>query len=216
MTVFLTPAGEPYYGGPTIRRSRATGCRASGRSSGIAEAWRDRREDVARSAGQLVEAVRQSASLRPSLEPLTEELLLEGAARAAAAAFEPAFGGWGRAPKFPNAPVLEFLLRRGDDTSLAMVVKTLDGMAAGGMHDLLGGGFHRYSVDDRWLVPRFEKMLYDNALLAPTYLHAWLATGEDRYRAIAESTIEYLLPSCCSPKAASHPRRTRTRRASKG
>ena len=81
-----------------------------------------------------------------------------------------------------------------------MAVKTLDEMAAGGMYDLLGGGFHRYSVDDRWLVPHFEKMLYDNALLAPAYLHAWLVTGEDRYRAIAESTIEYLLRELLLPE----------------
>ena len=112
--------------------------------------------------------------------------------------------------------MLEFLLRRGDDASLAMVVKTLDGMAAGGMYDLLGGGFHRYSVDDRWLVPHFEKMLYDNALLAPAYLHAWLVTGDERYRAIAESTIEYLLRELLLPEAASRPRRMRTRTASKG
>ena len=84
--------------------------------------------------------------------------------------------------------------------SLAMAVKTLDEMAAGGMYDLLGGGFHRYSVDDRWLVPHFEKMLYDNALLAPAYLHAWLVTGDDRYRAIAESTIEYLLRELLLPE----------------
>jgi uncharacterized protein YyaL (SSP411 family) len=200
MTVFLTPAGEPFYGGtyyppeprhgmPSFRQVLAA----------IAEAWRDRPDDVARSAAQLVEAVRQSASLRPSLEPLTDELL-SGAARTLRAAFEPAFGGWGRAPKFPNAPVLEFLLQRGDEASRAMTVKTLDEMAAGGMYDLLGGGFHRYSVDDRWLVPHFEKMLYDNAQLAPTYLHAWLVTGNDRYRAIAEATIEYLVRELLLPE----------------
>ncbi|MDX6438114.1 MAG: uncharacterized protein QOF45_697 [Gaiellaceae bacterium] len=200
MTVFLTPAGEPFYGGtyyppeprhgmPSFRQVLAA----------IAEAWRDRRDDVARSAAQLVEAVRQSASLRPSLEPLTDELL-SGAARTLGTTFEPAFGGWGRAPKFPNAPVLEFLLRRGDEAGLAMAVKTLDEMTAGGMYDLLGGGFHRYSVDDRWLVPHFEKMLYDNAQLAPAYLHAWLVTGNDRYCAIAEATIEYLLHDLLLPE----------------
>ena len=200
MTVFLTPAGEPFYGGTYYPPEPRHGMPSFRQVlEAIAEAWRERRDDVARSAGQLVEAVRQSALLRPSLEPLTDDLLA-GAARAAGAAFEPAYGGWGRAPKFPNAPVLEFLLRRGDDTSLAMAVKTLDEMAAGGMYDLLGGGFHRYSVDDRWLVPHFEKMLYDNALLAPAYLHAWLVTGEDRYRAIAESTIEYLLRELLLPE----------------
>src|SRR5205085_6251626 len=99
-------------------------------------------------------------------------------------------GGFGRAPKFPNAPALEFLLRRGE---LPSVTLTLDAMAAGGMYDLVGGGFHRYSVDDRWLVPHFEKMLYDNALLVPAYLHGWLVTGEERYRDVAERTVEYAL-----------------------
>jgi uncharacterized protein YyaL (SSP411 family) len=200
MTVFLTPTGEPFYGGTYYPPEPRHGMPSFRQVlEAIAEAWRERRDDVARSAGQLVEAVRQSASLRPSPEPLTEALLA-GAARTLAAEFEPAFGGWGRAPKFPNAPALELLLRRGDEPSLAMVAKTLDAMAAGGMYDLLGGGFHRYSVDDRWLVPHFEKMLYDNALLAPAYLHAWLVTGDDRYRAIAEATIEYMLRELLLPE----------------
>ena len=200
MTVFLTPAGEPFYGGTYYPPEPRHGMPSFRQVlEAIAEAWRERRDDVARSAAQLVEAVRQSASLRPSVEPLTEGLLA-GAARAARAAFEPAYGGWGRAPKFPNAPVLEFLLRRGDEESLAMAVKTLDEMAAGGMYDLLGGGFHRYSVDDRWLVPHFEKMLYDNALLIPAYLHGWLVTGNERYREIAEATIRYLLREMLLPE----------------
>jgi uncharacterized protein YyaL (SSP411 family) len=120
--------------------------------------------------------------------------------RGLAASFEPAFGGWGRAPKFPNAPVLELLLRREDETSRTMLTRTLDGMAAGGMYDLLGGGFHRYSVDERWLVPHFEKMLYDNALLAPAYLHAWLVTGEERYRRVCEETVEYMLRELLLPE----------------
>src|SRR5439155_11784090 len=99
-------------------------------------------------------------------------------------------GRFGRAPKFPQSPGLEFLLRRGE---LDMVTRTLDAMAAGGMYDLVGGGFHRYSVDARWLVPHFEKMLYDNALLVPAYLHAWLLTGKERYREIVEETVEYML-----------------------
>ncbi|MDQ3992635.1 MAG: thioredoxin domain-containing protein, partial [Actinomycetota bacterium] len=119
------------------------------------------------------------------------------AARNLRQSFEPTFGGWGRAPKFPNAPALEFLLRRAyeesDEDALAMATKTLDGMALGGMYDLLGGGFHRYSVDERWLVPHFEKMLYDNALLAPAYLHAWLVTGNERYRRVCEETVAYML-----------------------
>src|SRR5207302_2088023 len=100
------------------------------------------------------------------------------------------WGGFGRAPKFPPASALELLLRLGETE---MVIRTLDGMAAGGMYDLLGGGFHRYSVDARWLVPHFEKMLYDNALLVPAYLHGWLVTGNERYREVAEETLEYML-----------------------
>nr|MBA3348099.1 thioredoxin domain-containing protein [Actinomycetota bacterium] len=149
--------------------------------------------DVTRSAAELVEAVRHSSALKPSTEPLTESLL-PAAVRGLRQVFEPVYGGWGRAPKFPNAPAIELLLRRRDDpNALEMATKTLDEMAAGGMYDLLGGGFHRYSVDDRWLVPHFEKMLYDNALLVPAYLHGWLVTGTQRYREIVEETVEYLL-----------------------
>jgi uncharacterized protein YyaL (SSP411 family) len=200
MTVFLTPAGEPFYGGTYYPPEPRHGLPSFRQLlDSIAEAWRDRRDDVSRAAAQLVEAVRHSAELRPSNDPLTEAVL-SAAARNLGATFEPTYGGWGRAPKFPNAPTLEFLLRREDDAARAMVVKTLDEMAAGGMYDLLGGGFHRYSVDDRWLVPHFEKMLYDNALLAATYLHGWLVTGTERYREISSETIEYLLRELLLPE----------------
>src|SRR5439155_12893724 len=121
--------------------------------------------------------------------------------RGIARTFEPMFGGFGRAPKFPPASTIELLLRRGDEESLAMVTATLDWMAAGGMYDVVGGGFHRYSVDDRWLVPHFEKMLYDNALLASTYLHAWAVTGRDGYRRVVEETLDYLLRELLLPNA---------------
>ena len=184
MTVFLTPAGEPFYGGTYYPPEPRHGLPSFRQVlDAVAEAWRDRRDDVTSAAAQLVEAVQHSTSLRPSREPLTDALL-GGATRGLRSQFDARNGGWGRAPKFPNAPALEFLLRRGDDEARAMVTTTLDGMAAGGMYDLLGGGFHRYSVDDRWLVPHFEKMLYDNALLAPAYLHGWLVTGNERYRDI--------------------------------
>ena len=189
MTVFLTPDGEPFYGGTYFPPEPRHGLPSFQQVlEAIAEAWRERRDDVARSAAQLVEAVGQ-LGVAPArrIEPLTDALLAGAVRVHAGAAFEPAFGGWGRAPKFPNAPVLEFLLRRGDDDDAR------DGRRRrstrwrpAGMYDLLGGGFHRYSVDDRWLVPHFEKMLYDNALLAPAYLHGWLVTGEERYREIAE------------------------------
>ncbi|HUH15328.1 MAG TPA: thioredoxin domain-containing protein [Gaiellaceae bacterium] len=210
MTVFLTPAGEPFYGGTYYPPEPRHGLPSFQQVlEAIAEAWRDRRDDVARSAGQLVEAVRRSAELRPSADPLTADVLA-AAVRGLTESFEPAHGGWGRAPKFPNAPALEFLLRRAlgtvpgpvpaDEPALAMVTRTLDGMAAGGMYDLLGGGFHRYSVDERWLVPHFEKMLYDNALLAPAYLHGWLVTGEERYREVCRATVEYMLRELLLPE----------------
>ena len=200
MTVFLTPEGEPFYGGTYYPPEPRHGMPSFRQVlEAIDEAWRERREDVARSAAQLVEAVQRSAELRPSGEPLTASVLA-AAVRGLGATFEPAYGGWGRAPKFPNAPALEFLLRRGDERSLSMVTKTLDEMAAGGMYDLLGGGFHRYSVDDRWLVPHFEKMLYDNALLAPAYLHGWLVTRAERYRDVCRDTIEYMLRELALPE----------------
>jgi uncharacterized protein len=197
MTVFLTPAGEPFYGGTYYPPEPKHGLPSFRQLlDSIAEAWRDRRGDVSRAAGQLVEAVRRSAELRPSNDPLTGSVL-SAAERSLAATFDSVHGGWGRAPKFPNAPTLEFLLRRGETE---MVVKTLDAMAAGGMYDLLGGGFHRYSVDDRWLVPHFEKMLYDNALLVPAYLHGWLVIGDERYREIVAETVEYMLRELLLPE----------------
>ncbi|HYZ76073.1 MAG TPA: thioredoxin domain-containing protein [Gaiellaceae bacterium] len=190
MTVFLTPEGEPFFGGtyyPSEPRHGLPSFRQV--LSAVAEAYRERRGDVARQASALVEAIQASTRTGPSTEPLTSALLGD-AVRGLRAQFDPEWGGFGRAPKFPPASVLEFLLRRGE---LDMVRKTLDGMAAGGMYDIVGGGFHRYSVDARWLVPHFEKMLYDNALLAPAYLHAWVVTSEERYRRVAEQTLEYVL-----------------------
>ncbi len=155
----------------------------------VADAYRERPEDVAAQAETLVGALRQSAEREPSREPLHEGLLAE-AEEVLLRQLDPRYGGFGHAPKFPPASALEFLLRRG---SLDAVRLTLDGMAAGGMYDLVGGGFHRYSVDSEWLVPHFEKMLYDNALLVPPYLHAWLVTGEERYRDVAERTLDYMV-----------------------
>jgi uncharacterized protein len=142
--------------------------------------------------------VRRGSDAQPSREPLTSELLHDAVA-ALRRAFDPQWGGFGGAPKFPPAPALEFLLRRGE---LGMVTKTLDSMAAGGMYDLVGGGFHRYAVDERWLVPHFEKMLYDNALLASTYLHGWVVTGDPRCRRVVEQTIEYMLRELWLPEGA--------------
>jgi uncharacterized protein YyaL (SSP411 family) len=190
LTVFLTPDGEPFFGGtyfPPEQRHGLPSFRQVLRA--VADAYRERPEDVTAQADALVGALRRSAETEPSREPLTEALLAE-AERVLLSQLDPRWGGFGHAPKFPPASVLEFLLRRG---ALEPVRLTLDGMAAGGMYDLVGGGFHRYSVDAQWLVPHFEKMLYDNALLVPPYLHAWLLTGEERYRTVAEQTLDYMV-----------------------
>ena len=193
MTVFLTPAGEPFYAGTYFPPEPRHGMPSFPQLLlAVAEAWKERRGDIVEQARRLVDSVASSARIEPSTEPLTPSLLAE-AERGITRSFEPTYGGFGRAPKFPPASTLEFLLRRGSPEALEMVTKTLDGMAAGGMYDLVGGGFHRYSVDDRWLVPHFEKMLYDNALLAATYLHAWVVTGEARYRIVVEETLDYVV-----------------------
>ncbi len=193
MTVFLTPSGEPFYAGTYFPPEPRHGMPSFPQLLlAVAEAWQAQHEDIAAQARRLVDAVAHSARMQPSAEPLTAALLDE-AERGIARTFDPVNGGFGRAPKFPPASTLEFLLRRSSPDARQMVAKTLDGMAAGGMYDLVGGGFHRYSVDQRWLVPHFEKMLYDNALLATIYLHASVVTGEQRYRAIVEETLDYMV-----------------------
>jgi uncharacterized protein len=190
MTVFLTPEGEPFFGGTYFPPEPRHGL-ASFRDVlvAVSDAYRERRGDVGRQAAALVDAIRSQSDRRPSSDPLTAGLLHD-AARGLREQFDPEWGGFGRAPKFPQPAVLDFLLRVGESD---MVTRTLDAMALGGMYDLVGGGFHRYSVDERWLVPHFEKMLYDNALLASTYLHAWSAIGTERYREVAEETLAYML-----------------------
>jgi hypothetical protein len=196
MTVFLTPEGEPFFGGTYFPPAPRHGLPSFRQVlEAVAQAYGERRADVARSAEQLVEAVRSTGQLAPSTDPLTDSVLGE-AARALRRQSDPEWGGFGGAPKFPPASALEFLLRREE---LDLVTKTLDSMAAGGMYDLVGGGFHRYSVDEQWLVPHFEKMLYDNALLVPAYLHAWVVTGEERYRVVVEETCEYMLRDLALP-----------------
>ena len=188
MTVFLTPAGAPFFGGTYYPPEPRHGLPSFRQLlQAIADAWRERRSDIERDAGAITEQLRRTAE--PSREPLTSSLLTD-AVRGLRQQFDPEWGGFGPAPKFPPASVLEFLLRRGE---LELATKTLDAMAAGGMYDLVGGGFHRYSVDRQWLVPHFEKMLYDNALLVPVYLHGWLVTGNERYREIATETLDYML-----------------------
>jgi uncharacterized protein YyaL (SSP411 family) len=196
MTVFLTPAGEPFLGGTYYPPEPRFGMPSFQQVLvAVSDAYRERRGDVAGQAAAIVEAVRRSSEAAPSEEPLTDAILQDAAGNLRTQ-FDVEWGGWGNAPKFPQASVLEFLLRmhlRGDESALPMVTATLGAMAAGGMYDLVGGGFHRYSVDREWVVPHFEKMLYDNALLAATYLHGWVVTGNDRYRRVTEQTLDYML-----------------------
>jgi uncharacterized protein YyaL (SSP411 family) len=197
MTVFLTPAGEPFFGGTYFPPEPRHGLPAFTQVLlAVAEAWSGRRDEVARTGANLVEHIRSSSRLRASSEPLSA-VVLDEAERNLRAVFDATWGGFGRAPKFPPAPVLELLLRRGEEE---MTRRTLDAMAAGGMHDLVGGGFHRYSVDAKWLVPHFEKMLYDNALLASVYLHAARQFGDERYRGVADRTLDYLLRELALPE----------------
>jgi len=192
-TVFLTPAGRPFYAGtyfPPEPRHGLPGFRQV--LYAIAAAWRERRDDLESQAERLVSALGGAARLEPG-DGRPSSALLDAAERGLARDYEPAFGGFGTAPKFPPCSAIELLLRRGGPEALGMVRRTLDGMAAGGLYDVVGGGFHRYSVDARWVVPHFEKMLYDNALLTSAYLHAWVVTGDDRYRAVVEETVGFLL-----------------------
>jgi uncharacterized protein YyaL (SSP411 family) len=196
MTVFLTPNGEPFFGGTYFPPAARMGMPAfKDVLDAVADAYSSRRSDVAQQAAQLTDAIRQAAQQRPALEPLTESLLSQ-AVLTLHHQFDPRYGGFGGAPKFPPASTIEFLLRmdlQGSPYALEMAQTTLDAMAAGGMYDQLGGGFHRYSVDAYWLVPHFEKMLYDNALLASVYLDGWLVTGRERYREVVEETLDYLV-----------------------
>ena len=145
----------------------------------VAQAWDDRRDEIRAGGSGIAERLQGGARLRPSSEPLREELL-DGAVEALRSQYDAAHGGFGSAPKFPPASALEFLMRRGERD---IVTHTLLAMSSGGMYDQIGGGFSRYSVDPYWLVPHFEKMLYDNALLARAYLHGWQLTGEPLFAA---------------------------------
>ena len=195
MSVFLTPEGEPFFGGtylPPEPRHGLPGFRAL--LERIAELWAERPEDLKRAGQQVVESIAQAPGETPD-EGLRIETV-RAAAQKLQAEHDDRWGGWGPGPKFPQTMVLELLLRRhhaeGDSEILATAEIALEAMARGGIYDQVGGGFHRYAVDGHWLVPHFEKMLYDNAQLARVYLHAWQVTDKPLYRAIAQETLDYL------------------------
>ena len=196
MTVFLTPDGRPFFAGTYFPNEDRHGMPSFRRVlEGVAEAWRDRRDEIEQQSTRVVEAIAGTAALRASPDPLSDDVFAS-AVSALKGMFDPEWGGLRGAPKFPQPMALEVLLRahvRGDPDALGVVRRALDRMAAGGIHDHVGGGFHRYSVDGRWHVPHFEKMLYDNAQLARLYTRGWKVTGDARYREVAERTLEYLL-----------------------
>ncbi len=201
MSVFLKPTGEPFYGGTYFPPQARYGMPSFSQVlEQLAAAWRERRDDVDSAAGQLLERLNQFERLGGAELPGD---LTKRAATAICAGFDYENGGWGDQPKFPMAMTIEFLLgqsaQAGDRPALETALRSLDRMAAGGIFDHLGGGFHRYSVDAVWLVPHFEKMLYDNAQLAGCYLHAWQLTGEERYLAVARRTFDYVLNEMCGP-----------------
>jgi hypothetical protein len=197
MSVFLTPELEPFFGGTYFPPEDRHGLPGFPRVlSAVAEAYRDRRDEVAEQGRQLAAHLRQQLEVLPGRSEV-ERRQLDAAAARLAESFDPQHGGFGGAPKFPAPMTLEFLLRvwrrsRADDV-LRMVTITLDRMADGGIHDQVGGGFARYSTDARWLVPHFEKMLYDNAQLAHAYLEAFRATGRERYAQVARRTLDFML-----------------------
>ena len=196
MTVFLTPEGRPFYAGTYYPPEPRHGMPSFRQVlNGVADAWANMRGAIATQAESIARDFR--AALQQTSAP---EALNDTIATAAIASLERRFdrvhGGFGGAPKFPQPMLLDFLLRHarrtGRDSALSMALHTLDAMAAGGIRDHVGGGFHRYSVDAEWLVPHFEKMLYDNAQLATVYVRAWRRTDEAQYLAVAESVLDYV------------------------
>ena len=197
MTVFLTPDCKPFYGGtyfPPVDRHNMPGFPRLLET--VAQAYRNSHAEIQRVTGQLTEQMGRTANM-PRGTGALDESILHNAYNQLATNFDYQNGGVGSAPKFPQAMTLEILLRYyahgHNDRALSMLDLTLEKMARGGIYDQIAGGFHRYSTDTYWLVPHFEKMLYDNALLARLYLHAWLATGRALYRRITEETLDYVL-----------------------
>ena len=201
LNVFLTPEQVPFYAGtyfPPQSRMGMPGWRDV--LQAVADAWRDRRDEIRAGSARVAERLQGAARLQPSAEPMNPRAL-DDAVASLRAQYDSANGGFGDAPKFPPASALEFLLGRGEKE---MTAHTLRAMASGGMYDQVGGGFARYSVDAYWLVPHFEKMLYDNALLARAYLHGWQVTGDPLFRTVACETLDWALREMRGPEGGFH------------
>lgn len=191
MTVFLTPTGEPFYGGTYFPRLGFAKL-----MSAITDIWNTRRSEVTENVAALVEAIGRTAQVTPATD-LPDGRFLDDCIDRIASAFDPDWGGFGGAPKFPSTMNLDLLARRFQRTAQPaderVLRVSLDAMCSGGMYDHLGGGFARYSVDEKWLVPHFEKMLYDQALLLRVYTHVWQLLGSPVWKAVVEQTIGYLI-----------------------
>jgi uncharacterized protein YyaL (SSP411 family) len=203
MTVFLTPEGAPFYGGTYFPPEERHGMPSFRRVvESVSEAWTARRGDVLKAAAS-VGQVYAAAGAPATAEGRLDETSLATATKDIAMRFEPLAGGFGGAPKFPLAMTLDFLLRRwartGDERSLHIVEHSFVQMGRGGLFDQIGGGFHRYTVDARWLVPHFEKMLYDNALLARLGVHLWQARGDAEVRRVTDETLQWVLREMTDP-----------------
>jgi uncharacterized protein len=198
MTVFLTPDGQPFFGGTYYPRETFVTL-----MNRIDEVWRDQRGELVEQAAQLTEAIARSSVVAPGLQmPGLDEM--NAALAELANRFDPTYGGFGTAPKFPSTMNIDLVLRAYSlsptDDALTVVTTSLDAMCSGGVFDHIGGGFARYSTDDRWLVPHFEKMLYDQALLLRTYTHGWQVTGNARWRQVVAESAEYLLRDLRQPE----------------
>lgn len=197
MTVFCTPEGEPFYGGTYFPRDTFVKLMEA-----VDDTWRNRRDDLQQNVDALLEAIGRTALVSPA-DSVDARQLVSTTVGALQSSFDNTWGGFGGAPKFPSTFALDLLLRvyllNDDETLVDKVRVSLDAMAAGGMYDHLGGGFSRYSVDERWLVPHFEKMLYDQALLTRVYLHMWQLTHEERDAQIVREIVRYVLTDLSHP-----------------
>src|SRR3954452_21767233 len=197
LNVFLTPEQVPFYAGtyfpPEPRGGMPSWTQVL---DAVAEAWDERAPEIRAGGEKIAQRLQGGALLQPSADPINPRALDE-AGDQLRASYDPAYGGFGGAPKFPPASAVEFLLRRGETE---MSSHTLRAMASAGMYDQVGGGFARYSVDPQWLVPHFEKMLYDNALLARAYLHGWLVTGDELFRTVTTETLDWALREMRGPE----------------
>jgi uncharacterized protein len=200
MTVFLDPEGVPFYGGTYFPPDESRGMPSFRMvMEAVVDAFERQREEIRERAVGTRERLGAVGLIEPSPEP-PEAAQLEQAIAKLLAGADLQRGGFGGAPKFPPASALELLMARGGEDGRRVVERTLDAMAAGGIYDQLGGGFARYSVDAVWLVPHFEKMLYDNALLARAYLHGWRVFGHERYRRVCEETLDWMLAEMRGPE----------------